>query len=56
MDVAAFVGHKDVVELLIARGADVNIRDRGGRTALRWAKHGRNKEIVELLQKHGAEE
>ncbi|MHC4088460.1 MAG: ankyrin repeat domain-containing protein [Planctomycetota bacterium] len=42
--------------MLIARGADLSIRDRGGRTALRWAKHGRHKEIVELLQEHGAEE
>ena len=36
--------------------ADVNITDRGGRTALRWAKHGRHPEIVELLQEHGAKE
>ena len=41
-------GHKGIVELLIAAGADVNVKDRWGGTPSR--KHPK---IVELLRKHG---
>ena len=46
---AAFGGHKEIVELLIANGADVNAKNDSGRTSLNWA----DKEIAALLRKHG---
>jgi ankyrin repeat protein len=46
----------DIVELLIAEGANVNARDGAGRTPLWYAKDEGNTEVVELLLKHGAKE
>ena len=49
-------GHKEVVELLISKGADVNARD-GGRnvsTPLSYATRKGHKEVVELLITKGA--
>ena len=46
---AAFGGHKEIVELLIAKGADVNPKNDRGQTPLDWA----DKEIAALLRKHG---
>ena len=60
---AANVSHKEIVELLIAEGADVNAnvntRDVDGETPLDVAIHPQNsfntvsKEIADLLRKHG---
>ena len=47
---AAYKGHKEIVELLIAEGADVNAKSRLGQTPLDWA----DDEIAYLLRKHGA--
>jgi cytohesin len=53
---AAINGHKDMVEFLIARGADLGLRDEEfGSTPLGWAVEGRQPEIVELLESHGAD-
>jgi ankyrin repeat protein len=38
LQAAAFLGQKDVAELLLASGADVNARDNGGDTPLRVAE------------------
>jgi ankyrin repeat protein len=47
---AVLNGHKDVVELLLAKGADVNIKDASGFAALHWAAQNRNgKNTAELL-------
>ena len=51
MHEAAWNGHKEVAELLIAKGADVNAKDWRGRTPLDFAK--RQPEIADLLRKHG---
>jgi len=59
LHVAAQQGHdrcKEIVELLIAAGADVNVKDgQGGLTPLHTAIRNSNKEIVELLIANGAD-
>jgi ankyrin repeat protein len=45
---------KRLVELMIERGANVNARDRNGRTALDAARKAGHAEVVELLVAHGA--
>ena len=60
---AAGFGQKEVAELLIAKGADVNAKLDDGRTPLDWASRGyeheppedkvARKEITDLLRKHG---
>jgi len=46
-------GHKEIVELLIANGADVNVRGFLGMTPLNMADDEGEKEIADLLRKHG---
>jgi cytohesin len=53
---AATAGRKEIVEFLIGCGADVDVTDRRGRTALDLAQKAEHTEIVELLRKHGAKE
>ncbi len=43
-------------ELLLHRGADINVRDPFDYTALKIAQRQGHKEIVELLKAHGAKE
>ena len=45
-------GRKEVVEQLIAAGADVNAKDKKGFTPLDGAKN--KPETADLLRKHGA--
>jgi len=45
--------HKEIVELLITKGADVNAIDAAGQTPLDWAVGGNYKETAALLRKHG---
>ena len=52
---AAWYDHKEIAELLIAEGADVNAKDDNGRTPLMDAARKGNKEIVELLIAEGAD-
>lgn len=51
---AAFMGKKNVVEYLIAKGADVNMIDIDFNTALLTAALDGNYEMIKLLVKHGA--
>jgi len=47
----AVYGHKEVAELLIAKGADINEKDNAVTTTLDWAKY--KPELAALLRKHG---
>jgi len=51
---ATWDGHKEVVELLIAKGADVNAKDKYGKIPLHRACEC-EKEIAELLLDKGAD-
>ena len=51
---AAFEGHKEVIEQLLAKGSDVNAKDNDGNTPLSLATARSNAAVVELLKAHGA--
>ena len=55
LHMAAHYGHKDVVILLLKRGADINKRNAYGRTPLHLAACGGHKGIVRVLLEKGAE-
>jgi ankyrin repeat protein len=46
--------HREIVRLLIARGSDVNARDRDGVSALEHARRRAQREVVQMLQAAGA--
>ena len=58
---AAYYGHKEIVVLLIAKGADVNAKGNSqrfgravnGETPLDWTIRGKHIETADLLRKHG---
>ena len=50
---AALWGHKEIAELLLANGADVNAKDDDGDTPLDVAILRNDKETADLLRKHG---
>ncbi|MDA7653433.1 ankyrin repeat domain-containing protein [bacterium] len=50
---AAVGGHKEIVELLIAKGADVNVKDAFGMTPLDRTIEWKRTETADLLRKHG---
>jgi ankyrin repeat protein len=52
---AAEAGMKDMVELLLAKGADANFKDRDRCTPLHYAVRRGHKDVVELLIAHGAD-
>ncbi len=52
---AAFGGHKEIAELLIGSGAEVNAKGLGGYTPLLHAAYSGHKEVAELLIAKGAD-
>jgi hypothetical protein len=56
LTLAAQGGHTDVVERLLAAGADPDAVDHFGRTALIYAENAGRKDIVAMLRAHGASE
>lgn len=52
---AAGLGHKEVVESLLAEGADIKATDEKGMTPLHLAAMGGHKHVVELLLAKGAD-
>jgi cytohesin len=53
LHIAAREGHKEIVELLLAKGVDVNAKDKEGKTPLDAAIYGKNPQTADLLRKHG---
>lgn len=51
---AAQSNAKDIVELLLSRGADVNSKDKANRTPLHYAAELNAKDVVKLLLARGA--
>jgi serine/threonine-protein phosphatase 6 regulatory ankyrin repeat subunit B len=52
--IATRLGNAPLVKLLAERGADLNLGDKQGLTALSWATRLENKDIAEILRKSGA--
>jgi hypothetical protein len=55
LHLAAEFGHKDVAELLLANGADVEAKAYGGWTPLLQAVFGGHRDLVELMVAHKAD-
>ena len=53
LHIAAFENHKEIVELLIANGADVNVKGENGETPLDVAFLYEETETADPLRKHG---
>ena len=51
---AAYAGHCEVVELLVGRGANLDLRDLSGRTAMDLAVDRGNERVMEVLRGAGA--
>ena len=49
---ASNFGYLKIIDLLIKKGADVNLPAKNGWTPIDWA--GPHKETISLLRKHGA--
>ena len=55
LNYAAFLGHKEIVELLVENGAEVNAKGLADWTPLHLAAYNNNEQIVQLLIAKGAE-
>ena len=55
LHIASAEGHREIVELLITKGADVNIKNYYGFTALDEASRYKHIKCVKLLQKYGVQ-
>ena len=53
LHIATHLGHKEIAELLIAKGADVNAKIEDGKTPLDLAIHLKRTETADLLRNHG---
>ncbi|OEY86820.1 hypothetical protein BIY23_02200 [Wolbachia pipientis] len=50
--IAAGIGHQNITRLLLDSGADPEIRNKDGKTALDLAKEAGHTEIIDMLEKH----
>jgi ankyrin repeat protein len=53
---AAMYGREATVRLLLAKGANRNVRNKQGHTALDYAKQARHARVAEVLRQHGGQE
>lgn len=53
--IASCVGYMEIIKLLLKYGADINWKDKDGRSALFFAKAHRQKEVVQFLIENGAD-
>jgi len=53
LHLAAYFRHRDVLGILIAKGADVNAKLQSGETPLDHAVDQKETELADLLRKHG---
>ena len=53
---AAYFGRLEAADILIKQGADLNVRDQGGHTALYWAKSTNHSDIAALISAAGGTE
>ena len=51
---AAFLGHKNIGAILLAKGADINIRSSDGRTPLIWCAFRNHDKFAQYLLENGA--
>ena len=51
---AAKWGHLAIVKFFITQGADVNVKGTDGRSPIHLAIERGNKDVIELLTRHGA--
>ena len=54
LHIAAELGHEEIVEMLIAKGADINAKAIVGGIALDFAIRNEQTELAALLRKYGA--
>ena len=54
LHIAAWHGHKELVALLLQKGADIQAKTDQGKTSLSIAEEQDEHEIAELLRSHGA--
>jgi ankyrin repeat protein len=52
---SAYGGHREIIEILLDKGADINVRDEKGGTPLVNAVVGNQTEVVKLLLERGAD-
>jgi ankyrin repeat protein len=52
---AALKGHKEIAQMLLEKGADVNIQDKDGKTSLQWALENGHKEMAQMLLENRAD-
>ena len=56
LHLAAQIGYKEIAEILILKGANVNAKTKSGTTPLYSAVREGHKEVEDLLIKHGGHE